>query len=748
MCFPAYFRLTLNHHKHFHNHVTVATVKNLPSQNLLGQETSPYLLQHADNPVHWLSWNHESLALAKQLNKPILLSIGYSACHWCHVMAHESFEDAATADIMNKLFINIKVDKEERPDLDKIYQNAHSLLTERPGGWPLTVFLTPDTNMPIFAGTYFPPVAKHGLPAFAHLLKQISDIWQTRKQDIQQQSEAVQATYHRIYETSKPQASKTEATEFNRAVIDIARNQVEKQFDSQNGGFSGAPKFPHPSIIDFALKHWCHTKKPGQADQHQTDPGPDHQILHTAMFSLEKMADGGIFDHLGGGFCRYSTDDLWMIPHFEKMLYDNGPLLSLYSQAWKINANPLFFDAACETADWCRREMQSAEGGYYSAQDADSEGSEGKFFVWHKDEIKTLLEQRSEKQNISRQSVELFRQRFGLDKAENFEGWWHLHGYIPESTLAKKHEVDTETLHQQFKLIRKNLFEHREKRIHPQTDTKILTAWNGLMIHGMSLAGRLLEKPDYIESASRAAYFIKNHCWQDHQLFANYKDGRATLDAYIDDYAFLLYGLLELLQSQWDNELYSWTLELADKLLADFEDSNYGGFYFTSHHHESLIQRLKSFSDDAIPSGNAIAALSLNRLGYLSGQQKYIDAAENCLRSAWSSINHSPVSHCALLNALGEYLTPPDILIIRNQQTDEKEWDSLIRQHFLPFTMVYTIPAQQASHGTSHKTLHASLSAKVAADTTIAYPCSGMSCHEPIKNLPDLQSYLQKNHAE
>ena len=301
-------------------------------KNLLGNESSPYLLQHAHNPVHWMAWNENSLALAKHLDKPVLLSIGYSACHWCHVMAHESFEDQETADIMNQLFINIKVDKEERPDLDKIYQNAHSLLTERPGGWPLTVFLTPDTQMPIFAGTYFPKEAKHGLPAFKTLLQHISEIWQTRQFDVQQQSSSLQATYQRIYETSKPVD-----TDFNRAVIDIARNQIEKQFDSKDGGFSGAPKFPHPAILEFALKHWSYTKKSDQADP---------RILHCAIFTLEKMADGGIFDHLGGGFCRYSTDKSWMIPHFEKMLYDNGPLLSLYSQAWKINSNLLFFDAA------------------------------------------------------------------------------------------------------------------------------------------------------------------------------------------------------------------------------------------------------------------------------------------------------------------------------------------------------------------------------------------------------------------
>ena len=701
------------------------------NSNLLSKESSPYLLQHANNPVHWRAWNADSLLLAKQSNKPILLSIGYSACHWCHVMAHESFEDVETAELMNDLFINIKVDKEERPDLDKIYQNAHSLLTERPGGWPLTVFLTADTQMPIFAGTYFPKQAKHGLPAFTSMLRNINDIWLSRQSDIEQQSNALQSTYQRIYEASKP-----DDANFSYAVIDIARNQVEKQFDQINGGFSGAPKFPHPSIIEFAIKHWHHTKK-----NLQTDP----RILHCALYTLEKMANGGIFDHLGGGFCRYSTDEFWMIPHFEKMLYDNGPLLSLYSQAWKINSDPLFFDTASETANWVKGEMQSVEGGYYSAQDADSEGSEGKFFVWSQEEINSTLLDASQNNEISGETIELFKKRFGLNLSENFEGLWHLHGYVPESSLADKHAA--KELHRQFKILRQVLFQQRERRIHPDTDTKILCAWNGLMIHGMAITGRLLEIPACTESAMRAAYYLKNNCWKDNQLFANVKDGKATLNAYIDDYAFLLYGLLELLQNQWDNELYNWTLQLANKLVSDFEDTDYGGFYFTSHQHEDLIQRLKSFSDDAIPAGNAIATLVLNRLGYLSGNPQYIDAAKKCLKSAWNSINQAPISHCALLNALSEHLTPPNILIIRspvvsttNGPVDSKKnWQQLTQQYYLPDTLVYTIPNDQ--------TLQQTLTGKEPGENNshIAYPCTGFLCHAAIKNLSELKTYLENN---
>ncbi len=695
------------------------------NKNQLDQESSPYLLQHADNPVHWLPWHQDSLALASQLNRPILLSIGYSACHWCHVMAHESFEDNQTAMLMNKLFINIKVDKEERPDLDMTYQNAHSLLTGQPGGWPLTVFLSPITHMPIFAGTYFPKHEKHGLPAFQGLLHRINEIWLSQQSDIQQQENSLQSTYQQIYDTSKPAES-----DINYIAMDIARNQVEKQFDPDNGGFSGSPKFPHPSIIAFAIKHWC------RAQRNLTN---DPRILHCALYTLEKMANGGIFDHLGGGFCRYSTDEQWMIPHFEKMLYDNGPLLSLYSEAWKINANLLFYDAATATADWVIREMQSTEGGYYSAQDADSEGSEGQFFIWSKEEINSLLNSASKEGSITTSAARLFKQRFGLELDANFDGLWHLHGYISETNLASKHHIDKQVLHRQFQHIRKILFQQREHRGRPDTDTKILSAWNGLMIHGMAISGRLLNKPDYTASAIRAAYYLKNHGWKNNQLFASIKDDKATLNAYLDDYAFIIYGLLELLQNQWDNELYIWALQLADTLLSDFEDSNYGGFYFTSHQHEKLIQRLKNVSDDAMPAGNAIAAQVLNQLGYLAGRPHYIDAARNCLKSAWSAINHAPISHCALLNTLDEYLSPPRTLIIRSSANNEENWQKITQQYYLPDTMIYTIPSTQ--------TPHSSLADKIPSEnnTPVAYPCDGFKCHSPITKLAELKTYLKNN---
>ncbi|HHO59005.1 MAG TPA: thioredoxin domain-containing protein, partial [Thiotrichales bacterium] len=638
---------------------------------------------------------------------------GYSACHWCHVMAHESFEDPDTAAIMNEYFINIKVDKEERPDLDKIYQSAHSMLTERPGGWPLTVFLTPDDHMPIFAGTYFPPQPAHGLPAFSQLLRHIHDVWLNRRDDIQKQSASLRDVYQGLEQAGA--GSITLSTQ----PMDIARNQIEKQFDSKEGGFSQAPKFPHPAIIDRALQHWAQS-----VNNRQADP----RILHSALYTLYKMCNGGIFDHLGGGFCRYSTDAEWMIPHFEKMLYDNGPLLALYAQAWCISDDARFYNTVIETADWVMREMQSADGGYYAAQDADSEGVEGKFFAWDRDEVNTVIEPRD---------WPLFEQRFGLDRPANFEGKWHLHGFRSEPELAKAQSMDIEAVFQHLARAKKQLFKHREQRIHPGRDEKILCAWNGLMIYGMASAGRLLGQYQYITSARRAADFIHNNCWRDQRLLASFKDGRARFNAYLDDYAFLLQGLLELLQCEWDNDLYNWALALADALLAQFEDRDNGGFYFTSHDHEQLIQRIKSFGDDAIPSGNAIACLALNRLGHLSGRTHYIDAAENCLKAGWQAINQAPISHCAMISALHDYLTPPTILVIRSQPADAAFCTTLSQHHYLPATLIFTIPAGQ--------TPPPGLEAKLARKNTCAYPCQGYQCDAIIDSVADIHAYITNN---
>jgi uncharacterized protein YyaL (SSP411 family) len=669
--------------------------------NKLTSQTSPYLLQHASNPVDWMPWGEEALQMARDQDKPILLSIGYSSCHWCHVMAHESFEDSETAEVMNRLFVNIKVDREERPDLDKIYQSAHSMLTNRPGGWPLTVFLTPDDHMPIFAGTYFPKTSRHGLPAFTQLLENIAQVYVTRKEDIQKQSVSIRDVFNRI----ESQHS-TACEKLGSIPLDVARNQIEQQFDSQFGGYSGAPKFPHPAIIQRALKHWARTNESGN---------PDSRILHTALFTLERMSSGGLFDHLGGGFCRYSTDERWMIPHFEKMLYDNGPLLWLNTQAWCISHNIIYKDAATETADWVIREMQSDAGGYFSALDADSEGEEGKFYIWDPKTVASL---------IGEDEYELLAGRFGLDRPANFESHWHLHAYHSYRELADKFDSSDHAIRDKLRAGRKKLFEAREQRIHPGRDDKILTAWNGLMIRGMAYAGRQLGNTAYIDSAASAANYIHSNLWKHQRLLATARDGHAHLNAYLDDYAFVISGLIELLQSKWDSRWLLWAQQLADALLEQFEDNSNGGFFFTSHDHEQLIQRSKHYSDDAIPSGNGVAAENLLVLGYLLAEPRYIDAAERCLKAAWGSINQAAISHCSLLEALDASLEPPQIIILRGPADELNSWLQPSIGAYLPHTYVFAM--------TEDSELPAALAEKSMSDSTVAYVCEGMQCSPPI----------------
>jgi len=671
--------------------------------NKLSTQTSPYLLQHADNPVDWMPWGDEALQLARDLDKPILLSIGYSACHWCHVMAHESFEDDATAEVMNRLFINIKVDREERPDLDKIYQNAHSMLTNRPGGWPLTVFLTPHDHMPIFAGTYFPKTPRHGLPAFTQLLEDLAHAYETRKHDIEQQSDSIRDVFRQIAVQGD-----TPAEHLGSMPLDVARNQIEQQFDSRFGGYSSAPKFPHPAIIQRALKHWARTGKSGN---------PDSRILHTALFSLERMCSGGLFDHLGGGFCRYSTDEQWMIPHFEKMLYDNGPLLWLNTQAWCISDDITYRDAATETADWIVREMQSEAGGYYSALDADSEGEEGKFYIW---DPKTVAAQ------VDNDEYLMLARRFGLDKPANFEGRWHLHAYCSYQQLAEEFDRNDSAVRDTLQAARNKLFQAREKRIHPGLDDKILTAWNGLMIRGMAYAGRQFGSTAYIDSAAKAADYIHAQLWRHERLLATARNGHAHLNAYLDDYAFVISGIIELLQARWERKWLHWAQQLADALIEQFEDERNGGFFFTSHDHEQLIQRTKTYSDDATPSGNGIAAESLLVLGYLLAEPRYIDAAERCLKAAWTSINQAAISHCSLLEALDASLEPPKIIILRGSADELASWLQTATGAFLPHTYIFAIAEDSE--------LPPSLAEKSMSNRVLAYVCEGMQCSPPISS--------------
>jgi uncharacterized protein YyaL (SSP411 family) len=561
--------------------------------NRLAKETSPYLQQHADNPVDWYPWGEEALAEAKRTGKPILLSVGYSACHWCHVMAHESFEDPEIARLMNDLFVNIKVDREERPDIDQIYQVAQAMLTQRNGGWPLTMFLTPE-QLPFFGGTYFPDSPRYGMPGFGDLIQRVRHFYDENPEDIRSQGAQLSAALART-----APGGATQRAELNANALDEANDYLKAAFDREHGGFSGAPKFPHPDTLELLLRRYAALGDP--------------EALELATFTLRKMAEGGIYDQVGGGFARYSVDAAWAIPHFEKMLYDNGWLLRLYADAWAITREPLYERVCAETAAWVMREMQSPAGGYYSSLDADSEGEEGKFYVWTPDEMRALL---------TEPEYAVASAAFGLGDPPNFENrHWHLVMARPVSEVARGLGMDADAAQRLLDSAKEKLRKAREKRVRPGRDDKALTSWNALMIHGMARAARVFARADWLASARAALDFIRHTMWRNGKLLATAKDGRAHLDAYLDDHAYLLAALLEMLQADFDARDLAWAGEIGEVLMEKFHDAAAGGFFFTSHAHERLIHRPKPGPDNATPSGNAVAAWALNRLSFFTGER-------------------------------------------------------------------------------------------------------------------------------
>ena len=606
--------------------------------NRLAHETSPYLQQHAENPVDWYPWGEEALTLARTQDKPILLSVGYSACHWCHVMAHESFEDAAVAAEMNRLFINIKVDREERPDLDQIYQTAHHMLTQRNGGWPLTMFLMPD-GTPFFGGTYFPKTPRYNMPGFLQLLPRIEQAYREQREEIGKQNASLLAALAGTVPLG------ADAGAFVRAPLAKALQEFAQMFDREHGGIGHAPKFPHPYELAFCLR------------RHAIDNDADNETtgLDIARTTLTHMAEGGIYDHLGGGFARYSVDDTWTIPHFEKMLYDNGPLLALYSDAWLVTQSPRYKTVCAETAAWVMREMQHDAGGYYSSFDADSEHVEGKFYVWTPDVVKALL---------TPEEYAVIAPHYGLNGSANFEHeHWHLR-------VTKPLPPGSEAL---LASARAKLLAARNQRIWPGRDDKILTSWNALMIKGMARAARVFDEPAWLASAQRALDFIRSALWQDSRLLATCKDGKAHLNAYLDDYAFLLDALLELMQTEFRAEDLAFARALADRLLGQFEDPDNGGFFFTSHDHEKLILRNKPGHDNATPSGNGVAAIvSVYAPGGV-GKSALVALEALALVTGRDLLGRSPVERCRVWLWQGE--DPLDEM----QRTYDwlKSWDML-----------------------------------------------------------------------
>jgi uncharacterized protein YyaL (SSP411 family) len=677
-------------------------------RNALDRETSPYLRQHASNPVDWYPWGPEALELARRLDRPILLSVGYSACHWCHVMAHESFEDPETAKLMNERFVNIKVDREERPDIDRIYQTAHQVMNQAGGGWPLTVFLAPHSHRPFFSGTYFPPEQRYGMPGFRQVLDKVAEFYQSRRSDLDEFGEKLVDVLGQL----QPPPDRAGAT-LSREPLAVARATLQREFDARFGGFGDAPKFPHPANVELLLRTW---RASAAGDE------PDLQALYMATLTLTRMAEGGLYDQLGGGFYRYSVDAYWMIPHFEKMLYDNGQLLGVYAQAAVATGEPLFRRATQETADWMLRDLRSPDGGFYSTLDADSEGHEGKFYVWTPDEVQRHLEP---------EQYEVFARRFGLDQEPNFEGQWHLHVRRAIGDLGIDISLGESAVETRLDEARRTLLGVRNARVWPGRDEKILTSWNGLAISGLARASRALARDDYADAALRAMHFLRERCWRDGRLFAVHAEGQTRFAAYLDDHASLAWGLLELLETRWEPTALAWAVELAELMLARFIDPDAGGFFFTADDAETLIVRPKTYSDDATPAGNGLAARVFVRLGYLLGETRYLDAAEATLRSARAAIERYPHGHGSLLMALDEFIEPPTIVVLRGPEAGLAAWTGELDKLYDPRRMIVAVPS-------SARGLPQSLVDKKPMHGTVAYVCRGMTCSAPVQSLGEL----------
>jgi uncharacterized protein YyaL (SSP411 family) len=673
-------------------------------RNRLQTETSAYLLQHAGHPVDWFPWGDEAFTRALAEDKPVLLSVGYSACHWCHVMAHESFADPAIAVVMNARFVNVKVDREERPDVDRAYQLALQLLTRAPGGWPLTMFLAPDDRRPFFGGTYFPRDAGRGSPGFLDLLNRVADYFAANRARIRAQRDALDAAIVAVQPTGGPPDAALDA-----APIDAARAALAAAFDPEHGGFGTAPKFPHPAMIERALRHWRATSP--------TDD-PDLHALFMAALSLTRIAEGGIRDAIGGGFHRYAVDRAWRIPHFEKMLYDNASLLALYAQAYAATGEALFAQVAAETAEWALREMRAPEGGFYASLDADSDGHEGAYYLWDRDTVAALLEP---------PDFTVFAARFGLDGAPNVDGRWHLVAAESVARLAERLGRTEAQVEATLARACRNLAAHRAHRARPARDEKIVTAWNALMIKGLAIAARALERADLAQAATDAADFVEERLWRDGRLHAVHAGDRTRFPAYLDDHAILADALFELLQTRWRTRDFARLTRLADILLERFEDGPNGGFFFTADDDEAPLGRLKSFGDDATPSGNAVAAETLLRIGYLAGEPRYLRAARRALAAAMPSMRADPAAHMGMVNALECERRVPKMVVIRGAGDEAGRWARELNRMYAPERSVFTIPAEESG-------LPAALADKRAERGTIAYLCVGTVCSAPFRD--------------
>jgi len=679
--------------------------------NRLAHETSPYLLQHKDNPVDWYPWGDEALQKARREQKPIFLSIGYSACHWCHVMEHESFESEAIAAVLNENFVPIKVDREERPDLDQIYMNAVQMLTGH-GGWPMSVFLTPDLK-PFYGGTYWPPHGARGMPGFDQILAAVIDAWKNRREHALNAADQLTAELLNIGTA----ATAGDAAALSPELIDTAVSQLRRAFDSSYGGFGQAPKFPHAMDLQLLVRVAQRTGQPGPLDM--------------VRLTLERMAAGGIYDHLGGGFARYSVDARWLVPHFEKMLYDNALLAGAYLDAYLVTGEANFARTVRETLNYVIRDMTDPAGGFYSTEDADSEGHEGLFYTWTPDAIEAVL---GEVRGAT------FGRVYDVSDVGNFEGRnvLNLSKTLEQSAAILRR--DASELAAELAESREKLFAAREKRVRPGRDDKVIVAWNGLMIDAMARAGAALNEPEYVVTADEVAKFIlKNMCREDGRLLHTYREGQAKLDAYLDDYAALANALVTLYEANFDERHLDSAVQLIDVVLKRFSDPAGGGFFYTADDHEQLITRTKELTDSSTPSGNALAATGLLRLGKLLGRSDYLDAAEKTLAAAVPVMQRAPLAAGQMLLALDRYLGPSHELALVGDfaRDDTKHALAAVHRRFLSRSV---LAARDVVAPAVNRYRSAPLDALFAEKSSpdgqpVLYVCQNFACQEPALGL-------------
>ncbi|MEA2626167.1 MAG: uncharacterized protein QOD06_2212 [Candidatus Binatota bacterium] len=677
--------------------------------NRLGKETSPYLLQHALNPVDWHPWGPEAFATARRESKPILLSVGYSACHWCHVMERESFEDEETARLMNELFVNVKVDREERPDVDEVYMSCVQLLTGR-GGWPMTVFLTPDGE-PFYGGTYFPPEDRYGMPGFRKVLAGVAQTYRERPDDVKN---AVARLTEALRQTDRAKPSERA---LEGSVVDRAADALAASYDRTNGGLGRAPKFPNVPVFSLFLRALHRTGRVF--------------FLQMTTHTLRKMADGGIYDQLGGGFHRYSVDERWLVPHFEKMLYDNAQLVRLYLDTYRASQDPFFLAVAEDVLRYVRREMLAPEGGFYSTQDADSEGDEGKFFVWTKEEVMRLL---------GEECGEIFCRVYDVTEEGNFEHRNILHRTLATEQAARLFRKEPDELERILADGRSRLFAAREERVKPQRDEKILVSWNGLMVSAFADAYRATGNPEYRDVAERTIAFVEKHLWRDGRLLHSFKDGEARVPAFLDDFTALALAYVDLFEATFESRYLERADELARIVLVRFADREGGGFFYTAEDHERLITRTKPAFDGSVPSGNSLAAQLFLRLHHLSESPEYLQAAEGVLQLHRDAMEENPFAFANLLAALDFWARKPKeiVVVARGGAPAARELLDPLARHYVPNLVVYCYDPDAPPQN-----LPPFAREKSVADGATAYVCHEFTCSPPVTAWSELLSTIE-----